>query len=88
MCSAEYGSLGCDAHAEYSEQGENHTAGVTSNTKPDSKVYVANMGPTWVLSAAGGSNVGPMNFAIWEGIGIHVMKIKVKTVLAIWIEVW
>ena len=31
---------------------------------PDSKVHVANMGPTWVLSAPGEPHVGPMNFAI------------------------
>ena len=31
---------------------------------PDSKVHVANMGPTWVLSAPDGPYVGPMNFAI------------------------
>ena len=33
---------------------------------PDSKVHGANMGPTWVLSAPGGSHVGPMNLAIWS----------------------
>ena len=31
---------------------------------PDSKFHVAHMGPTWVLSAPGGSHVGPMNLAI------------------------
>ena len=35
---------------------------------PDSKVHGANMGPTWVLSAPDGPNVGPMNLAILEGI--------------------
>ena len=35
-----------------------------SSQFPDSKVHVTNMGPTWVLSAPGGSHVGPMNFAI------------------------
>ena len=34
---------------------------------PDSKVHMANMGPTWVLSAPGGPHVGPMNFAIRDG---------------------
>ena len=33
---------------------------------PDSKVHGANMGPTWVLSAADGPHVGPMNLAIRE----------------------
>ena len=37
-------------------------------TNPDSKVHVANMGPTWVLSAPDGPHVGPMNFAIREVI--------------------
>ena len=31
---------------------------------PDSKVYGANMGPTWVLSAPDGPHVGSMNLAI------------------------
>ena len=31
---------------------------------PESKGHVANMGPTWVLSAPGGSHVGPMNLVI------------------------
>ena len=30
----------------------------------DSKVHVANMGPTWVLSSPGGPHVGPMNLII------------------------
>ena len=33
-------------------------------TYSDSKVHVANMGPTWVLEAPGGPHVGPMNIAI------------------------
>ena len=33
---------------------------------PDSKVYGANMGPTWVLSAPDGPHVGPMNLATRE----------------------
>ena len=33
---------------------------------PDSKVHVANVGSTWVLSAPGGPHVGPMNIAIWD----------------------
>ena len=34
-------------------------------TYPDSKVFVANMGPIWVLSAPGGPHVGPMKIVIW-----------------------
>ena len=40
-----------------------HAHLVRKNT-PDSKVYGANMGPTWVLSAPDGPHVGPMNLAI------------------------
>ena len=36
---------------------------------PDSKVYGANMGPTWGRQDPGGSHVGPMNLAIWGGGG-------------------
>ena len=39
-------------------------------TNLDSKVHGANMGPTWVLSAPGGSHVGPINLAM--GISIEV----------------
>ena len=35
---------------------------------PDSKVHGANMGPIWDRQDPGGPNVGPMNFAIWEGM--------------------
>ena len=35
---------------------------------PDSKVHGANMGPIWGLQDPGGPHVGPMNFAIWEGL--------------------
>ena len=35
---------------------------------PDSKVHVANMGPTWVLSAPDGPQVVPMNLAIGDHI--------------------
>ena len=38
------------------------------STSPDSKIHVANMGPTWVLAAPDGPHVGLMNLAIREGI--------------------
>ena len=38
--------------------------GVYTCKYPDSKIHGANMGPTWVLSAPGGPQVGPMNLAI------------------------
>ena len=34
------------------------------HASPDSKVHGANMGPTWVLSAADRPHVGPLNLAI------------------------
>ena len=37
-------------------------------TIPDSKVHVANMRPTWVLSAPDGPHVGPMNLATRDHI--------------------
>ena len=41
-----------------------------NNDIPESKVYGANMGPTWVLSAPDGSHVGPLNFAIRDVLHI------------------
>ena len=35
---------------------------------PDSKVHGANMGPIWGRQDPGGPHVGPMNFAIWDGL--------------------
>ena len=40
---------------------------VSWNINHDSKVYGANMRPTWVLSAPNGPHVGLMNLATWEG---------------------
>ena len=34
---------------------------------PEDKVYEDNMGPTWGQEDQGGSHVGPINLAIWEG---------------------
>ena len=45
------------------------------DSNPDSKVHGANMGPTWVLLAPGGSHVGPMNLAIWEAMG-HLQLVQ------------
>ena len=41
------------------------------HTVPDGKVQVANMGPTWVLSAPGAPHVGHMNLVI-RGIYGHI----------------
>ena len=46
-------------------------------TTPDSKDHGANMGPTWVLSAPGMPNVGPMSLAIrvWSAAQeVHASK--------------
>ena len=47
------------------------------NHSPDSKVHVAHMGPTWILSVPGGPHVGPMNLGImvqaittWTDVGL------------------
>ena len=41
-------------------------------TYPDSKVHVANMGPTWVLSAPDGPYVGP--WTLLSGFTINKMR--------------
>ena len=45
---------------------------------PDSKVHVARMGPTWVLSAQGGPHAGPMNLANRVGF-YHLFLITMYT---------
>ena len=45
-------------------------------TYSDSKVHMAHMGPTWVLSAPGGPHVGPMDLAI----RVTTVSIRVTTV--------
>ena len=49
----------------------NHIRG----NNPDSKVHVAHMEPTWVLSAPGGPRVGPMNPAIRECKGSQILPV-------------
>ena len=48
------------------------------NVTPDRKVPGANMGPIWGRQEPGGPQVGPRNFAIWDGVeeewGRHVSK--------------
>ena len=46
---------------------------------PDSKVYGANMGPTWGRQDPGGLHVGPMNLAIWG-----TFNIIATDVMAMW----
>ena len=57
---------------------------------PDSKVYGANMGPTWVLSAPDGPHVGPMNFAIRESIkwddGVYICSVRLLSTRWQWSE--
>ena len=49
----------------------------TAYTIPDSKVHVAHMGPTWVLSAPGGPHAGPMNLAIRDILHVftHILYV-------------
>ena len=49
---------------------------------PDSKVYGANMGPSWDLSASDGPHVGPMNLAIRVGSSYQYTIIASSNVLA------
>ena len=51
-------------------EGQQHAIKMQSAAAPsylDSKVYGAYMGPTLGRQDPGGPNVGPMNFAFWEG---------------------
>ena len=48
---------------------------------PDSKVHGANVGPIWGRQDPGGPHVGPMNFAIWEYIGLFVLNTKLMAPL-------
>ena len=50
----------------------------TYDTIPDSKVHGAIMGPIWGRQDPGGPHVGPMNFAIWDGISMAPCKIAVS----------
>ena len=47
------------------------------NPSHTAKVYGANMGPTWNLSAPDGPHVGPMNLAIRVIMGIPTSRKKV-----------
>ena len=42
---------------------------------PDSKVHGANMGPIWGRQVPGGHHVGPMKFAIWNGLCLWLVYI-------------
>ena len=42
-----------------------------TNVILDRQVHGANIGPTWVLSAPAGPDVGPMNLAIRDATPIH-----------------
>ena len=49
---------------------------------PDSKVHRANMGPIWGRQDPGGPHVGPMNFAIWDGIDPEIQNIPSEELIA------
>ena len=46
----------------------------TSDISPDSKIYGANMGPTWGRQDPGGPHIGHMNFAIWVVLLLDMKK--------------
>ena len=46
---------------------------------PDSKVHVANMGPTWDLSAPDGPHVGPTNLAIRVVIEVTDLALTISS---------
>ena len=50
-------------------------------TDPDSKVYVANMGPIWGRQDPGGPHAGPMIFAIWGPMTTHWTLGDLNTIL-------
>ena len=50
------------------------TPNTHTNTTADSKIHGANMGPTWVLSAPGGSHVSPIDLAIWDMTSFTISK--------------
>ena len=54
-----------------------------NRSNPDSKVHVAHMGPTWVLSAPGRPHVGPMNLAIREGLWGHQQSLNMLKTSAV-----
>ena len=53
-----YGKLACYKEIKIKQESKNDIK--YGKNFPDSKVHVAHMGPTWVLSAPGGPHVGPM----------------------------
>ena len=57
---------------------------------PDSKIHGANMGPTWVLSTTGGSQVGLLNLAIWVAVlgWEEYCLINVETKMSLWNMCW
>ena len=60
-----------------------------SDAYPDSKVHMANMGPTRVLSSPGGPHVSPMNLAIWVGMRINAEQYRHQTIQwKAWRFVW
>ena len=57
-----------------------------SQTKPDSNVHGANMGPIWGRQDPGGPHVGPMNFAIWDNFKCIFFNKNVWISIKIWLN--
>ena len=51
---------------------------------PDSKVYGANIGPTWGRQDPGGLHVGPMNLAIWGTFNIIATDVMAMWAATAW----
>ena len=49
-----------------------HWIVLTCGRIPDNKVHGADMGPIWGRQDPGGPHVGPMNFAIWDGVMVFI----------------
>ena len=54
---------------------------------PDSKVHGANMGPIWSRQDPGGPHVGPMNFAIWDGLAFFSCFVQYHNIVITWHDI-
>ena len=56
---------------------------------PDSKVYGANMGPTWGRQDPGGPKIGPMNLAIYSKSNqqLEIPKVNLKAIYEVKIKI-
>ena len=57
-----------------------------NSNNPDSKIHVTSMGPIWGQQDPDGPHVGPMNFAIWEGIPYFTLFGHLLVFLGQWLR--